>query len=405
MQFKPLEIISGLFSKNSKRYTRTPMMPQMQMVSEGQPEWLSPESWDAYEIYMTTAELYAVIQRKGYLLSSGEWMHKNKDGVEIENSEFVKLLNNPNPLMNGKDYIRQWSENKCIYGNNFEYLNRPVGFDIPNTITNLQSYKVEIKTTGKYYKQDKIEDIIKAYQLVFGNDTMDTFEPSEINHTRIPNGQNPVKGDSPMRALFMVLSNIRSAYAFRNVIMNKKGALGILSNDAKSPEGAIPITSKERDRLEKAYQRSYGVDDEQLQVIMSNSALKWQAMSYPTKDLMLFEEVDADFRAIIDAYGLNDNIFSREKGSTFTNLAEGLKQAYQQTIIPEAKELALNRTKIFGLQEKGEYLELNYDHIPVLQMDLTKEAERLERIAKAAKTMQESLIFTNEEIRSVLNLD
>ena len=406
MNFTPLEKIGNFFGiNNTRRYTKTSMMPPIQMLTRGQPEWLHPDSWDAYEIYMTTPQLYAVIQRKGYLMASGIWKHYDKNGEQIEDSEVVKLLNNPNPLLTGKEHIRQYVENKSIYGNNYEYLNNIIGSDLPASIMNLEPYKVEIKTTGKYYKQTEISDIIKEYQLLHGSTVLDSFEPNEINHTKIPNGQNAIKGDSPMRPLFMPISNIRSAYAFRNVIMNKKGALGLLSNDSKSPEGAIPLTDKERKRLEKEYQKTYGVDNDQLQVIMSNSSLKWQAMSYPTKDLMLFEEVDADFRTLIDAYGLNDNIFSREKGSTFTNLAEGLIQAYQETIIPESEEISLNRTKLFGLEEKNEVVKLTYDHIPALQEDKAKEAERIERISRAANALTQSGVLERDEIRDVLNFD
>jgi HK97 family phage portal protein len=380
-------------------------MPAIQLMVQGQPEWLNPDTWDAYEIYMTTPQLYSVIQRKGYLLSSGVWKHYDKNGEEIKDSEVVKLLDNPNPLLNGRDYIRQWNENKSIHGNNYEYLNRIIGSEIPATLFNIEPFKIEIETTGKYYKQTDIEGIIKQYRLVYGNTTEDIFEPSEINHTKIPNGQNPIKGDSPMRAVHMPISNIRAAYAFRNVIMSKHGALGILSNGSASPEGAIPLTPKERTRIEKQYQKTYGLDNNQLQVIMSNSKLEWQAMSYPTKDLMLFEEVEADFKAIIDAYGLNDNIFSREKASTFTNLAEGLRQAYESTIIPESEEISLNRTRIFGLQEKGECVKLTYDHIPVLQADKVKEAERIDRIANAAQKLEESTIFSREESRDLLGMD
>ncbi len=405
MDFTRLPLVGNLFKTSSRDYTKTPYVRGVQRFITGEADFLNPSDWNAYDIYITTPQLYAVIQRRGYMLASGKWKHFDKNGEEVGNSEYVKLLNHPNPLVNGKDHIRQMNENKCIYGNNYEYVLKSTGFSEPSGLTNLNPTGIQIETTGKYYKQTELSEIIKAYKLMYGSVVNDTFEPNEINHTRMVNGQNPIVGESPMRALHMPISNIRSAYAFRNVIMNKKGALGLLSNDSKSPEGAIPLTDKERKRLEKEYQKTYGLDDDQLQVIMSNSSLKWQAMSYPTKDLMLFEEVDADFRTLIDAYGLNDNIFSREKGSTFTNLAEGLAHAYQETIIPESEEISMNRTKLFGLDEKDEVLKLSYDHIPVLQEDKAKEAERIERISRAANALTQSGVLERDEIRDVLNFD
>ena len=43
-------------------------------------------------------------------------------------------------------------------------------------------------------------------------------------------------------------------------------------------------------------------------------------MSFPTKDLQLFEEVEDDMRVMLDTFGLNDNLFSKIKGSTFNNV-------------------------------------------------------------------------------------
>ena len=56
--------------------------------------------------------------------------------------------------------------------------------------------------------------------------------------------------------------------------------------------------------------------------MITESQVSWQPMSYPTKDLMLFEELNADKIALIDAYGLNVNLFSSERGTTFSNVCQ-----------------------------------------------------------------------------------
>lgn len=378
MEFTPLNLLNS-FLTGRNAYSKTPNLLSMSKIMTGRPEFLNPDEWDAYNIYLTTPQLYAVIQRRGYLLASGVWKHyrTERDGrvVEVENSEVVKILENPNPLMKGNDLIRQWNENKCIYGNNYELLMRALPSLPIAGFNNLPPAQMQIETTGKIYRQTKMEDIIVRYKLMQLGEVADTFEPWEINHTRVVNGKNAVKGESPMIPIFMPISNIRAAYGFRNVIMTKKGALGILSNNSKDSAGAIPLNDTERKRLEAEYHRLYGNGEDQMQVLMTNTSLSWSPMTYPTKDLMLFEEISDDFRTIIDQYGLNDNLFSKSDGSTFENMAWGLKQAYQSTIIPEAEELAMNRSQLFGLAEKGEWLELDYSHIPVLQENEKEKAE------------------------------
>jgi len=355
---------------------------------------------------MTTPQLYAVIQRRGYLLASGQWKHYktvNGEPVEIENSEVVRLLENPNPLMKGNDLIRQWNENKCVYGNNYEYVMKAFSSALPSVLNNLPPAQVQIDTTGKVYKQTKIEDIIKQYRLITGTQ-QEIFQVSEINHTRVVNSKNPIKGESPMISLHMPISNIRGAYGFRNVLINRKGALGILSNNAKDSAGAIPLSDKERDRLNQEYQRLYGIGDQQIQTIMTNASLTYQPMTFPTKDLMLFEEINEDFLNIIDAYGMNANIFSRTQGSTFENLNEGIKQAYQSTIIPEAEELAMNRTILFGLDKKGEWLELAYDHIPLLQENQKEIADTLKTKAEALSLAMKDGVLSKSDYAKILGV-
>lgn len=394
----PLNYVRSLFGMGND-YIKTPNLLGMSQVLSGEKEFLNPDTWDAYQIYLTTPQVYAVIQRRGYLLASGVWKHYDKNGNLIENSPIVRILENPNPLTRGNDHIRQWNENKCVYGNNFEYLNRPFSSSIPATLTNLPPAETTIITSGKFYKQTKLEDIILGYK--YGNDQIET---NDINQTRVINGKNPVKGESPLVSLYMPISNIRGAYGFRNVLINKKGALGILSNNSKDSAGAIPMSDVERKRLEQEYQRQYGIQDTQSQVIMTNSSLAWQSMTFPTKDLMLFEEIDADFNAIIDAYGLNGNIFTRTQGTTFENLNQGIKQAYQSTIIPEAEELAMNRSLLFGLISKGEWLELDYSHIPVLQENEKEKAEILKMKAEAMNTLLTNGLYTINELKEIFTL-
>ncbi len=407
MAFTPIDYVLGMFRTNRDIYYKTPIPNNNVILLNGQPEMLNPDTWDAWEIFMTTPQLYAVINRKGLMMASGVWKHYRKDNkgnvIEVENSDYVKLLENPNPLLNGNDHIRQYVENLSIYGNNYEYILKAFSTALPDGLTNINPTTVTIKTSGKYYKQSKLEEIITGYEITTGTD-IDKVDTKEINHTRIPNSFNPVKGSSPMRAIYMPVSNIRAAYQFRNVIMTKRGALGMLSNQSKSDMGAIPLMDDERKRIENEYQRSFGIGDEQQKLIMTNASLTYQAMSYPTKDLLLFEEVDADFRTIIDHYGLNDNLFSREKGSTFTNLAEGLKQAYQTTVIPEAEELAMNRSRMFGLLDKGEWLELDYSHIPVLQANNKEKAEILQLKANAISQLSQLGLYTPQDLRDIISL-
>lgn len=402
-----IELGGFRFEFGRQRKLSYPHTPELYptFIQEGKPEIIEVTNENAYQLYITTAELYAVISRRGYLLASGVWKHYKTNGDKLEevvNSEVVKLLENPNVLVNGNDFLRQWNENLLVSGNNYMYALR--GFssqEVPTTLNNITPYNVQIKTTGKIWTATKIEQIISAYQYEYDIEKYENFSPNEIIHSKMLTGINPIKGDTPLIALNMELSNIRAAKQFRNVIMTKNGALGMLTPKTANAAGSIPLTTDERMRIEKEYQKEYGTKKNQSKVLMAQTALDWVAMTYPTKDLMLFEEVNEDFKRIIDVFGLNVNIFSQEKASTFTNLAEGLKQAYQSTVIPDAEEKAMQISRALNLVSKGEFLALDYSKIPVLQENQKELSERLEKVANAVAKLKETMIYSDQEIREM----
>ena len=121
-------------------------------------------------------------------------------------------------------------------------------------------------------------------------------------------------------------------------------------------------------------------------------------MSYPTKDLLLFEELTADKLALVDAFGLNQYIFSQEKGATFSNVKDGIKMAYNDTIIPEAKKIYNNISEQIGLEKEGLRLVPKFDHLPVLQKDklessqaLNSRADALNKIIQAGVELTDAL--------------
>jgi len=128
-------------------------------------------------------------------------------------------------------------------------------------------------------------------------------------------------------------------------------------------------------------------------------------MSYPTRDLMLFEELTEDKLALIDAYGLNYNLFSSTSGATFTNMRDSIRMAYTDTIIPETQQMYDSMMAQWGLDKEGYHLEANFDHLPVLQEDENQKASAQKTKAETIKTIVELGVTMNEdEIRSLLNL-
>lgn len=141
--------------------------------------------------------------------------------------------------------------------------------------------------------------------------------------------------------------------------------------------------------------------------MVSSKPLKWTPAVYPTKDLELFKEVDEDIKPIIDLYGANENMFSRSsdgKGSTFDNVTAGEKQCYQNTIKPIADDFANGLAKRFGVLDKGETLDLDFSHLPIMQDDEKEKAEVIEKKARAAQILL-SNGYSPEQVNELMQWD
>ncbi|MHA1796602.1 MAG: phage portal protein [Promethearchaeota archaeon] len=359
------------------------------------PDWIDIK--DVTKVYECIPHLKIVINRKAAMFSNMKFKTVDENGNPVDNSETKKLLallRQPNPLQSRQHWLMQFKIYEQLYGAAFihKVIGRPDM--LPGAMWNLPSALTEIKLTGSIYNQIHLGDIIKGYELRQSSGQTLKFENDEIIYSNVPSTENPIKGDSKIKTLQKPISNIAGALQFRNVIINKNGALGILSADNKDAGGVMPLGVDERKDIEKQHREMYGINDDQAKVIISETPVKYQAMTFPTKDLMLFEEVWDDFMTIIDAYGLNVNQFSRSKGTTFENMRQGNKIAYQDTIIPEAHSFTQLLTKDLGTEEKGFIIEPSFDHIPLLQENFKDKAVAIQTIANAVIALRNAGLIT-----------
>jgi HK97 family phage portal protein len=380
------------FRSSNNKYISQPDFELMPITFTRSETWQSIDGLER-EIYLTTPELRAVINRLATMFANGKWEMYNEKGEEVEHP-LVERLEKPNLFQSRNEFLAQWMIQRCLYGNVFMYMNQgSVLDDAPQAIWNLSPSRIVVNRTGKIWKQIDIKDMISSYSFKLENGKEDIFTPNEILQFSMPDSDDPLLAPSPLLSIRMPISNIRAAYGYRNVILTKKGAIGVWSNEAKDVMGALSLTPKENKRLSQQLVRSYGIGDHQQSIVVSNKPLKWSPATYPTKDLMLFEEIDANKKAIIDLYGANDNMFSRGstgQGSTFSNVENGNKQCYQDTIIPIANDLAYGIAQRYGLEQQGLELKLCYDHIQVLKQDEVQKADILLKKSQAVEVLLRS---------------
>lgn len=364
------------------------------------------EVWDTitnneWHLYTTTAELAIVINKRASMLANGVFVVKDyKTGEIIENHPLLKLLEKPTPILNRNEWLMQLSICLDVYGNSVIYKNSPSALsEFPISLMPLPNSDLKAKMTGKRYKQTKIDEIVEYYEL---QSIRERFKPSELIHIKTSTTDDTIFGLSPLHSIQMELSNIRGAKGFRNVNITKHGASGLLSPKT-NPNGIFPLDSESRKDLEGQYSKDYGIFDGQAPVKFSPVPVDYQNLAYPLKDSMVFEEVEAGKRAIIDLYQMSEHIFAKEKGVKESNYKEGVISTYQDSIFTRAEQICYSINDSLNTFEKGIYIELSYSHIPALQEDGRLKANQVKTQVESLKMLIE-LGYSLEEAKATVGL-
>jgi hypothetical protein len=365
----------------------------------GRKEAVWVDTNDSWKLFIEIPELRAVIDKRASMMSSNHPCLYDMNGDKVENHWVMDLIKNPNATQSWSDVVYSLSVQDALYSNSFAYCPKR-SFDIRNLMVPLPANKVKINLSGKKLEAMDTEDLITNFKFYYDDDTIQTIDWFDMVYLTTDDGMNLVKPISRVDSLRYPLSNIKAQYHKRNVLLENLGAIGILSTNNNDMGGAIPMTPEERQQIQRDW---FNRNKDELMI--TESSVDWKPMSYPTKDLMLFEELTADKIAIIDTYGLSVNLFSSDKGATFTNVRDSIRMVYTDTIIPETQSMYDSIMKQWGLD--GEYyLKAEFNHLPVMQVDEESranvqktKAETLEKIAGLGVQLSE------EEIRILTDLN
>ena len=383
---------------NTDRYrnlTRQIFPPAVQIWGKKEAVWL--DTGDAWRLFIDIPELRSVVNKRATMMAANMPILYDKNGNLVENHWINDLINKPNGVQSWSDVVYSMSVQDALYSNVVAYC--PLrSFGQRNLIIALPNNKIRINLSGKKLKQMEMNDLITSFVFTYDDGSKETIELQDSIYLTTADGMNIVRPISRIDSLRLPLSNIMASYNKRNVLLENLGAIGILSAQQNDLGGAIPMTPEERQKIQRDWYKR-----QKDELIITESNVNWQPMSYPTRDLMLFEELTEDKLAIIDAFGLNYNLFSSDKGATFTNVRDSIRMAYTDTIIPETQQMYDSMIAQWGLQ--GEYyLKADFNHLPILQDDENQKATAHKTKVETVKMITELLPLSEEEVRNLLDL-
>jgi len=340
---------------------------------------------DIITAYESCPPVYSIINKQSYAFVNGETKimtvaGKGK-GTEANNAwaqKVRKLLKRPNPLANWKQFEAQYTIYVRLFGFCVIIPIKPAGFPVEDatSLWIVPPYMCSIKESKKTpfnMKKGWFESITVKYgeeKTTFSN-----IEDLIILRDITPGFKSSPLPGSPIKPLQQNINNLIGIYNSKGTLINYRGALGILTPEI-DPQGEITMDPEEKEDVELGLMQ-YGLRSGQSKFIISNTALKWQQMGVPYRDLMLTEWAEDDTMVLCDALVYPYKLLANNQSSSLngTEVEAFKKQLYQDFVMPFACMIYEQLSEAFHASENSCIILKDYSHVPALQEDRLKQAQ------------------------------
>lgn len=389
----------------------------MRLREGHEPQWmgLNTIKMQSYA-YDYCSPLAAVIDRLAEADTNGRVEFVDESGATLKNVSKVpakfrvqKLLKKPNPLQTWHEFNNEQVVICKKHGYCPVFAIGPKGMDKTWTkfLINISPEFVQPSANNDFdlLSEDESKHNPIAYWSlsIFGK----SYQIDASDILLIKDGltdksypQNLGLPKSKVEGLDYFISNICAAMEADNVLLKKKGPLGVFSFDQKPDlAGYTPMGLEEKDELQEELAR-YGLSWNQLQYVISRGPLKWNPMSFNVEELKTKETIRMGIDGICDRFGYPAELMSG-KNATYENRNSAEKFLYQNNIIPFSLRRMESYCVFFGIDG----LVLDYDHLPVLQEDILHAGQAREALSAALTQDWENGMITYNEYRYELGYD
>ena len=362
---------------------------------------------DKLEVATTNPVLMPAIQLIASYFASAKFYEVDGGGKLVRDSKILQLLNRPNPLQNADDFLKQFIWYKYAAGFNYIY---PVASGANKQNVNNVEYFYNLKPDLIEFGDEFLNGFIRSNADLsrFNNQTI-IYDKKKQNlklkvgdllpFYDLANGlcENPIISPSRIDALKMQISNINRALDAKNIVIQTNGK-EMITNETVGNVAKIPLNPTEKEdvkRLLDARTGEYGLGKGKSRTIITNSALKYQSLHIPLKDLGLDESVMNDAQAIINAFNIPPELFSLNGTSaTFENQEKAVIHFLQSKIQVELDDFTDTFNDVYKTK-----LVARLDHLPIMRSNEKAKIASLRSLAFGLKILVEAGILSIPEAK------
>lgn len=332
--------------------------------------------------------LSTLINIRADYLSQFNFFEVNEAGEKIENSDFNRLIENPNPYQSKQDFLKQLEWYILCYGWVYQ---RPYG------ATGMGAdYLYNLSTPDITFDKDlnrsliqKRSDVKGLEKLSFNYRDLDTDINMElkdiIQFFDVSNGLsgNPLTSPSRIDSIKKQIDNISSASDAQNIMIKTVGREMIFKEKQKSQiDTAMMLAPGDKEDMERKFQR-YGAQTGQNRTVILNKEMGWKSMHVPHSDLGFEEILSLNANLMGQALQVPNAVYKAYmQGDTFENQSQGLLAFLQGTMQARANDIANSWSSFFGIKVKA-----SCEHLPIMSKVEDIKIDRVLKISQAFRNL------------------
>lgn len=336
---------------------------------------------NAFTLANTVTEIYWAVDFFADRASKLRYFIADKDGNELENSEYKRFIDSINPLYSFTDLVYQYIFSYLSDGNAITYVNVPSLYKKPsiNSITRLDVLQPNLLTLNEYTNISildvkSLNDLIRQarYTQLFASQQyldISRLRIDTIDATRRDGSM--VLSQSPLFKCVRPINNLLATYSARYNVYANNGAAGYLVKKSNSNANNLEqvIDPKGREEMLKDINERMGLTGNRHLWGVSGIPMEFINTLSDIQKLMPFEETLEDSIKIGSVFQIPPELIPRKDQSTFSNKSESERSVWENGIMSIVGVVCQNFTRALYLDKIGVQIKADYSTVSCLKLN------------------------------------
>lgn len=280
-----------------------------------------------------------------------------KNQMLVKSHPLIKLLNKPNPMQSGKEFLETLYSYKQIAGNVYILIIED-NQKLPIELYLLRPDRVVIIPGSNLIPaayQHKIDGTIEEFSVdpITGK--------SQILHIRNFNPLSDWYGLSSIEAAAYSIDQHNQAGQWNQALLqNGARPSGALVVNTAMNNGAGSLNQRQYQELKNEIDQVFSGPQNAGRPILLEGGIEWKEMSLSPKDMDFIESKHSSARDIALALGVPPQLLGIPGDNTYSNLQEARLALWEQTILPMIGSVVDNLNSCFSSYYKSS-IQLSYN--------------------------------------------